>query len=417
MSPMRVGVVGLGFVGLPLAVAFAESECEVIGIDIDEDHIRGLAEGRSSFDHVASDSLAAVGDRLRLSTEHAELAGADAIVIAVPTPLDEHRRPDPGPLAAAATAISAVLGTGQLVSVESTTYPGCTRELVAPLLERGGLAAGSDFHLAFSPERLSVARPEFPLRTIPKVVSGLTDGCRSRAVGLFGAVCDRVVAVGSLETAEATKLLENAFRLVNVSFINEFSLICDHLGVDVHEVVDAASTKPFGFMRFEPGPGAGGHCLPVDTAYLAWRARELGAPAELIETALEVDRGMPRACLERIRGALEVAGCPLPGASVLVVGVTYKPGIADLRESPALELLELLVEEGARVAYHDPLVPALEANGLRSVPLEPGLGDHDLVVLANVPAGLDADRVFSGARAVLDLRGAARAATRDVVRA
>ena len=414
MSPMRVGVVGLGFVGLPLAVAFADAGCEVVGVDTDPDRLRMLKGGQSYLAHVSDDTFAEIGDRLRSGDRYEPLADVDAIVVAVPTPLDAERRPDPGPLASAAQQLSSVLRPGQLISVESTTYPGCTRELVAPLLERGGLTAGEDFNLAFSPERLSVARPEFPLRSIPKVVSGLTGECRSRAAELFDLVCDEIVPVASLEAAEATKLLENVFRFVNVSLVNEFSLICDRLGIEVHDVIDAASTKPFGFMRFDPGPGAGGHCLPVDAAYLAWRAREAGQPAHLIEAAIEVDRTMPRACAERIRERLRARGRELSGASVLVVGVTYKPGIADLRESPALELLELLLAAGADAAYYDPLVPTLEKHSLSSVPLERGLGDFDLVVLASPGPGVDLDRIAGESSDLLDLRGVTRAARSGV---
>ena len=403
---MRVGVVGLGYVGLPLAVAFAEHGHEVLGVDIDEGRVEELRAGRSGLAHVPDERLAAQGDRLSCSADYVTLAGAEAVVVAVPTPLDAERRPDLGPLSSAASALGGVLGEGMLVSVESTTYPGCTRELVAPLLEeRSGLRAGEGFNLVFSPERLSVGRPEHTIENIPKVVGGVSDACRERGVELFGAVCETVVPVASLEAAEATKLLENAFRFVNVSFANEFSLLCERLGIDAGEVIDAAATKPFGFMRFDPGPGAGGHCLPVDSAYLAWRAREAGADPKLLEAAIEVDRRMPEACAERVARAL---GGDLEAAALLVVGVTYKPGIADLRESPALRLLELLAERGADVSYHDPLIAELPALGLGSVPLRDGVAAARAVVLATPHPGLDLDLIRERAERVVDLRGVLR---------
>jgi UDP-N-acetyl-D-glucosamine dehydrogenase len=421
---MRVGVVGLGYVGLPLAVAFAESGADVAGVDSDERRVGELRDGHSGLGHVPGERLAAVAPRLEISAGYAALAGAEAVVIAVPTPLDGDGDPDLGPLSAAAASLGEVLRAGQLVSIESTTYPGCTRGLVAPLLEeRSGLRAGEDFHLAFSPERLSVTRPEHTIHTIPKVVGGLTAECRDRAAGLFAQVCETVVPVSSLEAAEATKLLENAFRFVNVSFANEFSLVCDALGVDAGEVIDAADTKPFGFMRFDPGPGAGGHCLPVDSVYLAWRARQAGADPALLEAAIEVDRRMPAACADRVAAALaaraEVEESPakdaLEGAGVLLVGVTYKPGVADLRTSPALALLEILRERGASVAYHDALVAEIPRLELESVPLDQGLSDAEAVVLATPHPDLDLELVATRAPVLVDLRGALRRARQGAV--
>jgi UDP-N-acetyl-D-glucosamine dehydrogenase len=372
--------------------------------------------------HVSSDALAAIAPRLSASTDHATLAGSDAVVIAVPTPLGDDGAPDLGPLSAAAAALGDVLRPGMLVSIESTTYPGCTRGVVAPLLEeRSGLRAGEEFSLVFSPERLSVTRPEHTIHTIPKVVGGLTDECRDRGVELFSEVCETVVPVSSLEAAEATKLLENAFRFVNVSFANEFSLVCDRLGIDAGEVIDAADTKPFGFMRFDPGPGAGGHCLPVDSAYLAWRARQAGADPALLNAAIEVDRRMPEACADRVAAALADRGDgdaarPLDGARVLMIGVTYKPGVADLRTSPVLPLMEIVRERGAAIAYHDPLVSELPGLGLESSPLEAGVADADAVVLATPHPELDLEGIAARAAILVDLRGALRRVRQGAVR-
>jgi UDP-N-acetyl-D-glucosamine dehydrogenase len=305
-----------------------------------------------------------------------------------------------------------------LVSIESTTYPGCTRGLVAPLLEeRSGLRAGEDFNLAFSPERLSVTRPEHTVHTIPKVVGGLTEECRDRGVELFGEVCETVVPVSSLEAAEATKLLENAFRFVNVSFVNEFSLVCDRLGIDAGEVIDAADTKPFGFMRFDPGPGAGGHCLPVDSAYLAWRARQAGADPALLDAAIEVDRRMPEACADRVAAALGGDGAAeaLDGADILLIGVTYKPGVADLRTSPVLRLLDILRERGAVVSFHDPLVAELPEHGLESLALDDAVPGADAVVLATPHPELDLEPIAERAAVLVDLRGALRQARQRAV--
>ena len=408
---------GLGYVGLPLAVAFAERGHEVVGVDTDERRVEELRRGDSGLAHVPDEALADVAQRLTTSGDYSSLAAADAVVVAVPTPLDDEGAPDLGPLSAAAAALGEVLVEGQLVSIESTTYPGCTRELVAPLLEeRSGLRAGEGFNLVFSPERLSVTRPEHTIHTIPKVVGGLTDGCRDRGVELFAEVCETVVPVSSLEAAEATKLLENAFRFVNVSFANEFSLICDRLGIEAGEVIEAADTKPFGFMRFDPGPGAGGHCLPVDSVYLAWRARQAGGDPALLEAAIEVDRRMPEACADRVAAALggDEASDALAGADVLLVGVTYKPGVADLRTSPVLRLLEILRERGAVVSFHDPLVAELPGYGLESLALADAVPGADAVVLATPHPDLDLEPIAERAAVLVDLRGALRRARQGV---
>jgi UDP-N-acetyl-D-glucosamine dehydrogenase len=301
---MSIGIVGLGYVGLPLAMEFAEAGMDVIGVDVDAKKMASLREGRSHIEDIPDERLSAVLERCHFSTRFVELHEAEAIIICVPTPLTANREPDLGPLLSAGRAVGNVVRAGQTVVLESTTFPGTTRDYLKPLLEESGLRAGEDFALAFSPERVDPGRTDYTIRTTPKVVGGLTEGCTARAAEIYGRVCERVVAVGSPETAEMTKLLENIFRSVNIALVNEMSMLADRMGIDIWEVVDAASTKPFGFMRFEPGPGMGGHCLPVDPFYLTWRAREYDLATEFVELAGKVNQQMPYFCLEQIERAL-----------------------------------------------------------------------------------------------------------------
>ena len=413
---MKVGIVGLGYVGLPLAVAFAEEGHDVIGVDTSQRVAEAVSRGESHIEDVSSERLAALGERLRASTRYAELATCDAVVIAVPTPLTRNREPDLGSLVAAGRSLAGVLQRGQLVALESTTYPGTTRERLTPLLEESGLAAGVDFAVAFSPERVDPGRTDHTLRTTPKVVGGLTDDCLRRATDFYSVVCDDLVAVSSLEIAELTKLLENVFRSVNIALVNELAVLCDRMGIDIWEVVDAASTKPYGFMRFEPGPGMGGHCLPVDPFYLAWRAREFDTPTEFIELAGEVNQAMPHFCFEKITRALNDSSLSVRGSRVAMIGVSYKAGVGDLRESPALKILGLLHEHGAELTYHDDYVPELPELGLVSKPLDEALADADCVAIVTAHPGLDVDRVLE-APLVVDFRGVtAGRAARNVVR-
>jgi UDP-N-acetyl-D-glucosamine dehydrogenase len=403
-----VGVIGLGYVGLPLAVAFAQEGCEVIGVDLDARKVEAIQAGRSYIEDVPDAALDAVRGRLRASTGYAELAEADAVLICVPTPLTRNREPDLGPLIDATRALARVLRADQLVVLESTTYPGTTRERVAPLLEESGLAAGRDFHLAFSPERVDPGRTDHTLRTVPKVVGGLTDACAERAEALYGLVCDQVVPVSSPEAAELTKLLENIFRSVNIALVNELAMLTDRMGIDIWEVVDAAATKPYGFMRFDPGPGMGGHCMPVDPFYLSWRAREFDMATEFIELAGKVNQQMPYHCVAKVARTLNAAGRAVKGSRVLVVGVAYKPGVGDIRESPALKIIELLREQGAEVLYHDPHVPVLGDPPLQSLELEPALAGADLAVIVTAHPGVDHDLIARRGRLVVDLRGVTR---------
>jgi UDP-N-acetyl-D-glucosamine dehydrogenase len=406
-----VGVIGLGYVGLPLAVAFAQEGCDVIAVDVDSRKIESLAAGESYIEDVSSADLAQVAGRIHATTRYARLAKADAVLICVPTPLTRNREPDLGPLIDATRALAEVLQADQLVVLESTTYPGTTRERVAPLLEESGLAAGRDFHLAFSPERVDPGRTDFTLRNTPKVLGGLTDACAERAHELYSLVCDELVRVSSPEAAELTKLLENIFRSVNIALVNELAMLTDRMGIDIWEVVDAAATKPYGFMRFEPGPGMGGHCLPVDPFYLSWRAREFDMATEFIELAGKVNQQMPYHCVAKAQRALNDRGMSVKGARIAVVGVSYKPGVGDVRESPALKIISLLAELGADVRYHDPHVPSLPELALTNTALEEIVAEADLALIVTAHPGVDHELIARRARLVLDLRGVTRASS------
>jgi len=403
-----VGIIGLGYVGLPLAVAFAQEGCEVIAVDVDPRKVAAIEAGESYIEDVSSEQLRGVAGRIHSTTRYASLAQANAVLVCVPTPLTRNREPDLGPLIDATRSLARVLQSGQLVVLESTTYPGTTRERVAPLLEESGLAAGRDFNLAFSPERVDPGRTDFTLRNTPKVLGGLTEACAERAEALYSLVCDQIVRVSSPEAAELTKLLENIFRSVNIALVNELAMLTDRMGIDIWEVVEAASTKPYGFMRFDPGPGMGGHCLPVDPFYLSWRAREFDMATEFIELAGQVNQQMPYHCVAKVQRALNDAGLPVKGARIVVLGVSYKPGVGDTRESPALKIISLLRELGADLSYHDPHVPALTDFGLSSTDLEEALTDADVALIVTAHPTVDHDHVARRARLVVDLRGVTR---------
>lgn len=403
-----VGIIGLGYVGLPLAVAFAQAGCEVVAVDVDERKVEAIEAGESYIEDVPSPELREVGERIHASTRYARLARADAVIVCVPTPLTPNREPDLGPLLDSTHALAEVLQQGQLVVLESTTYPGTTRERVAPLLQASGLSPGQDFHLAFSPERVDPGRTDYTLRNTPKVIGGLTETCAKRAKELYGLVCDTLVEVSTPEAAELTKLLENIFRSVNIALVNELAMLTDRMGVDVWEVVEAAATKPYGFMRFTPGPGMGGHCLPVDPFYLSWRAREFDMSTEFIELAGKVNQQMPYHCVALTQRALNDAGRAVRGARVAVLGVSYKPGVGDMRESPALKIIELLRAAGAQVRYHDPHVPVLEELGLSGCGLQEALEDADLALIVTAHPGVDYELVVAQAPLVVDLRGVTR---------
>jgi UDP-N-acetyl-D-glucosamine dehydrogenase len=405
---MKIGIVGLGYVGLPLAVAFAEAGHEVIGLDTDARKVEALNEGRSYVEDIADDALAPLRERLRATSNHAELESCEALIICVPTPLTGAREPDLTYLTDSATALSRVLQPGQLVVLESTTYPGTTRERLQPILEESGMAAGRDFHLAFSPERIDPGRSDYSVRTTPKLVGGITPESAARAHDLYELVCDEVVVLSTPEAAELAKLLENIFRSVNIALVNELSQLCDRLGIDIWEVIEAADTKPFGFMRFDPGPGMGGHCLPVDPFYLAFKAREHDFYPEFIELAGKVNRAQPAYCVDRIARALNEAEKSVKGSRVLLLGVSYKGGVGDIRESPALEIVGLLRELGAEVSFHDPFVEELTEFGLRSIDLDEGLRAADIAAIVTAHPGVDHGAVVGAAPLTIDFRGVTR---------
>jgi UDP-N-acetyl-D-glucosamine dehydrogenase len=410
---MRIGVVGLGYVGLALAAAFAEGGAEVIGVDVDRRRVDDVRARRVELHDLTLDERALA--HVQATTDYAALSDCDAVVVCVPTPLTPNQEPDLAPLLGAAHALAGVLRAGQLVVLESTTFPGTTRERLAPILEGSGLRAGADFHLAYSPERLDPGRDGHGLRTTPKLVAGLTPACARRAEALYREVCDQVVPVSSTDVAEFTKLLENIFRSVNIALVNELAVLADRMDVDIWEVVEAAATKPYGFMSFRPGPGMGGHCLPVDPFYLSWRAREFGLPAEFIELAGKVNQRMPEHCVQRVQRALNDVGRPVKGSRVLVLGVAYKSGIDDTRESPAVRIVELLDDLGAQLAYHDPYVARLPGSPAEPMNLDEGLSWADVVVIVTAHPGVDHGRVAEEARLVVDLRGVTRGALSPTV--
>ena len=414
---MKVGIIGLGYVGLPLAVAFAEAGHEVVGLDTDARKVEGLARGESYIEDVPTATLAPLRERILATADPAELGACDAVIVCVPTPLTSSREPDLSYLLDSANALSKVLKPGQLVVLESTTYPGTTRDQLLPILEQSGMTVGVDFHLAFSPERIDPGRTDYTVRTTPKLVGGITAACAERARELYALICDQVVVLSSPETAELSKLLENIFRSVNIALVNEMAQLCDRLGIDIWEVIDAAATKPFGFMRFDPGPGMGGHCLPVDPFYLAFKAREHDFYPEFIELAGKVNQAQPAFCVERIERALNDIGKPVNGSKILILGASYKAGVGDTRESPALKIIDLLSKKGAEVVYHDPYVPVLKRSrhydfNLGSVALSrEELQRADAVVVATDHTAFNYQFVVDASALVIDTRNATRSVT------
>lgn len=406
-----VGIVGLGYVGLPLAVAFAGTGIRVIGVDTNPEKLTSLNEGSSYIEDVPPETVKKNLEtgNLRFSKDYAVLKDADAVIICLPTPLDKHREPDLSVVVDSVWRIAENLRPGTLVVLESTTYPGTTREVVLPILESGRRRVGEDFHLAFSPERVDPGNRKYTLKNTPKVVGGITSACSEKARELYSLVVDEVHLVSEPESAELSKLLENVFRGVNVALVNEIAILCHRMGIDVWEVIDAAKTKPFGFMPFYPGPGLGGHCIPIDPFYLAWRARAFDMSAEFIELAGRTNVNMPYYAVGRITGALNSIKKPVNGSRILMLGVSYKPEVGDLRESPSLRILELLLENGAELAYHDAYVPALPEHGLYSVELTPEeIECADCVIIATDHKHVDLGTVVSLAPKVVDLRNAVR---------
>jgi UDP-N-acetyl-D-glucosamine dehydrogenase len=404
-----VGIVGLGYVGLPLAVEFAHAGYRVLGFDLSKPVVEGLNRGESHVQDIPSKTVAELvkAGRFSATTDLARLTEPDAISICVPTPLSKTKDPDVSYVLAATNSVKQTLRKGQLVVLESTTYPGTTRELMLPALEGTGLKVGEDFFLAFSPERVDPGNPKFNTRNTPKVVGGITPQCLRVALALYKPAIDRLVPVSSTETAELVKILENTFRSVNIGLVNEMAIVCDKLGVDVWEVIDAAATKPFGFMKFTPGPGLGGHCIPIDPHYLAWKMRALNYKTRFIEIAGEVNAEMPEFWVGKVGDGLNERGRPIRGSKILVLGVAYKRDIKDVRESPALDVIRLLEQRGAIVQYHDRFVPAIKDDGvdLRSVPLTvDAVAGADCVVVVTDHSGVDYDMVARHAGMIVDTR-------------
>jgi UDP-N-acetyl-D-glucosamine dehydrogenase len=400
-------VVGAGYVGVPLAHTLAAAGRSVLLIDVSPDLVAALNRGESHISDVPSAELVPLvrEGRIRATTEYNELRNADAILIALPTPLSKQREPDLSILVGAVEEIGGRLRNGHLVVLESTTYPRTTREVVLPILERTGLKAGRDFHLAFSPERVDPGNETWTTKNVPKVVGGITPACTERAAQLYDGAVDAVHRVSTPEAAELTKLLENIFRSVNIALVNELAQLCERMDIDVWEVIEAAATKPFGFMSFQPGPGLGGHCIPIDPFYLTWKAREYDFYTEFIELAGKVNENMPYYCRSLISQALNHGRQrSLSGSKILVLGVAYKSDIGDTRESPALKLIELLRAGGAELAYHDPFVSALPDHGLESVELDPGA--YDCVVIVTAHSQIDYADLVDKAHVVVDLRNA-----------
>jgi UDP-N-acetyl-D-glucosamine dehydrogenase len=405
-----VAIVGAGYVGLPLAQTFADAGKSVVLVDVDPQRVAELNRGESYIEDVPSEKLRSLVEAglVAASTDYDVLREADAILIALPTPLSRQREPDLSILLSATAEIAPRVRPGHLVVLESTTYPGTTKEQLLPILERGsGLTAGKDFHLAFSPERVDPGNGRWTTKSVTKVVGGVNESSTKAATTLYASAIDTVHPVSSPEAAELTKLLENIFRSVNIALVNELAQLCDRMNIDVWEVVEAAATKPFGFMSFKPGPGLGGHCIPIDPFYLTWKAREYGFSTEFIELAGKVNESMPYFCRSIVSQALNHARQrSLSGSKVLVLGVAYKPDISDVRESPAVKLIGLLENAGADVSYHDPHVPELEEHGIvkHSVPLAPA--EYDCVVIVTDHSTIDYERLVDEAVLVVDLRNA-----------
>lgn len=406
-------VIGLGYVGLPLAVEFGRAGFRVVGIDTDPAKCERINRGKSDISDVPDAGLAALSKSGMLrAVSDLSLAGQfDTVNICVPTPLRKTREPDLSHVVSATHAVKVRLRPGMLVILESTTYPGTTEEVVRNILEETGLKAGADFFLAFSPERVDPGNEIWNTQNVPKVVGGLTPDCYELAAALYGAALDRVVRVSTPRTAEMVKLLENTFRAINIGLANELAVMCDHMGINVWEVIDAAATKPFGYMPFYPGPGLGGHCIPIDPFYLSWKVRQIGYEARFIDLAAQINAGMPQHVVDKIGDALNEHGKAIKGAHLLLMGVAYKPEVADVRESPALDVMALLLRKGAHVTYHDARVPRISVGSLdlQSVPYAPGLAAAaDCVVILTDHGTVDYDSLASTARLVVDTRNAIR---------
>ena len=411
---VTVGILGLGYVGLPLAREFGTAGVRVLGFDIDQAKIKKLNAGRSIIKHIAHAQVKKLVDKKLFSatTNMARLKNVDAILICVPTPLTKNREPDMQFVIKSCETISRYVRKGQLIALESTTYPGTTRDLMIPILERSGFKAGRDFHMAYSPEREDPGNKNFTTKTIPKVVGGLTKECRDIACALYNLAIVQTVPVSTLEAAEAAKILENVYRCINIAMVNELKMVFDRMGIDVWEVIHAASTKPFGFNPFYPGPGLGGHCIPIDPFYLTWKARQYGMPTRFIELAGEINTNMPHYVIARTMEALNSQRKSLKGSKVLVLGLAYKKDIDDLRESPSIELIELLKEKGAKVDYNDPYIGRTHKQREHDLKMASKkldarmLKSYDVVLISTDHSDYDYDWIVKNAKLVVDTRNA-----------
>ena len=408
----RLGTVGLGYVGLPLSVEFASAGLRVTGFDLSPEKVAAVNRGESYIKDVTPGRVGALvaAGGLRATTDFDELRACDAVIICVPTPLSKTKDPDLTMVVEATRQIGERLRPGQLVVLESTTYPGTTEELILPILSGRGLDVGESFFLAFSPERVDPGNAKYGTRNTPKIIGGMTPACTRMALALYSKAIDTVIPVSSTQTAEMVKLLENTFRSVNIGLVNEVALMCERLGVDVWEVIDAAASKPFGFMPFYPGPGLGGHCIPIDPLYLSWKLKTLNYRARFIELAGEINSEMPEHVCDRVARALNDREKSVKGSRILILGVSYKRDVDDVRESPALDILRILESRGAKIAYNDPHVPELQWNGtvLRSEELMPAVRRADIVVIVTDHTAFPYREIVDGAAVVLDTRNATR---------
>ena len=411
----KTAIIGLGYVGLPLMIDFCEAGLPVLGFDIDKIKVDNLNRGKSYISYISNNTISRclTGNKFEATAEFNRLNEADSIIIAVPTPLDEHREPDLGFVKSTAETIAANLKKGQLVILESTTYPGTTREIILPALERTGLKVGSDYYLAYSPERVDPNNKNFSARQIPKVIGGITDNCLEKIKTLYSEVFTQVVPVSSVEAAEASKLLENIFRSVNIALVNEMKMLFDRMGINIWEVISASSTKPFGFMPFYPGPGLGGHCIPIDPFYLTWKAREYDFSTRFIELAGEINSAMPYFVIDKVIEALNDKEISVKGARILMLGAAYKKDVDDIRESPAVKIIDLLLSRGAEVNYHDPYIPVIKDMRrypelhMESLPLNPQeLAAMDCVLIITDHSCFDYESILKHSSLVVDTRNA-----------
>ncbi len=418
-----IGIIGLGYVGLPLLLSYIKAGYQVLGFDIDQDKIDKLQRGQTYIQHIPAAAIAAARHGFEATADFSRAKEADALIICVPTPLDDHREPDLSFVIKTVESLVPNLRAGQIVSLESTTYPGTTDEELKPRIESTGLVTGKDIFLVFSPEREDPGNPDFTTRTIPKVVGGVTAACLEAGVALYNQVIDKVVSVSSTRAAEMTKLLENIHRAVNIGLVNEMKIVADRMGIDIHEVIRAAATKPFGFVPYYPGPGLGGHCIPIDPFYLTWKAREYGINTRFIELAGEVNSNMPHWVVGKIADALNDRDKFIKGSKILVLGIAYKKNIGDMRESPAVKLMELLQEKGAEIAYTDPHVPVFPKMrkyrfNLTSIPVSAeSLASFDCVVLVTNHDAFDFALIKRHAKLIVDTRGVYLEPAENVVKA